>query len=94
MFLSRPSPQPSRLRRPKAGAFRVRERGNTTPSPPYSGERAGVRGRPRGMLNFVANQVHYPWIAAETISPIEMHIDATTIASAMFFFSTISSHRL
>ena len=28
-----------------------------TPSPPYSGERAGVRGRPTGMLNFVTNQV-------------------------------------
>ena len=28
-----------------------------TASPPYSGERAGVRGRPTGMLNFVTNQV-------------------------------------
>ncbi len=35
----------------------------------------------------------HPWIAADTIIPIEMHIAATTTASARFFFSTISSQR-
>ena len=35
----------------------------------------------------------YPCTAAETISPIAMHMLPTTMASAMFFFSTISPHR-
>src|SRR5258706_13022594 len=35
----------------------------------------------------------YPCTAAATINPIAMHIEPTTIASATFFFSTISPHR-
>ncbi len=34
-----------------------RQEGHVAPSPPYSGERVGVRGRRLAMLSFVANQV-------------------------------------
>jgi dephospho-CoA kinase len=34
-----------------------------------------------------------PCTAAETISPMAMHMLPTTMASAMFFFSMISAHR-
>src|SRR4029079_4108439 len=48
--------------------------------------RRGIDGgvlRPRGT---------YPCTAAATIRPIAMHIEPTTIASARFFLSQISSH--
>src|SRR4029077_4196253 len=52
-----------------------------------------TRRRPRAGCGRVGRRITHPWTAAATIRPIAMHIEPTTIASARFFFSTISSHR-
>ena len=56
-------------------------------------DRASAAAGASAAARSTAQSPHQPCTAAATIMPIAMHIAPTTIASAMFFFSTISSHR-
>ena len=63
-----------------------------TPHPPRNRLGRAAGGAPWGEAP-KALRGGQPCTAAETISPIAMHMAPTTMASAVFFFSMISAHR-